>query len=84
VFQRLQNNRLSINTAKCVFGKKEVDYLGFTINSQGIKLLATRVEAVNNMSKPKDINGLRHFLGIINFYKRFTTLKRCQHTGITP
>jgi len=63
---------LSINAAKCVFGKKEVDYLGFTINSQGTKFLATRVEAVNNMSKPKDINGLRHFLGIINFYKRFT------------
>jgi len=24
------------------------------------------------MSKPKDISGLRHFLGIINFYRRFT------------
>jgi len=68
----LQNNRLSINAAKCVFSKKEVDYLGFTINSQGTKYLATRVEAVNNMNKPKDINGLRHLLGIINFYRRCT------------
>jgi len=24
------------------------------------------------MNKPKDINGLRDFLGIINFYIRFT------------
>jgi len=72
VFQRLQNNGLSINAAKCVFGKKEVDYLGFTIHRQGTKPLATRIEAVNNMSKPKDINELRHFLGIINFYRRFT------------
>jgi len=63
---------LSINTTKCVFGKKEVDYLGFTINSQGTKYLATRVEAVSNMSKPKDISGHRQFLEIINFYRRFT------------
>jgi len=69
----LQNNELSINAAKCVLGKKEVDYLGFTINSEGTKPLATRVEAVNNMSKPKDISGLRHFLRIINFYRRFPT-----------
>jgi len=72
VFQRWQNKGLSINAAKCVFGKKEVDYLGFTINSQSTKPLATRVEAVNNMSNPKDINGLKHFLGVINFYKGFT------------
>jgi len=52
--------------------QKKGDYLGFTINSQGTKPLATRVEAVNNMSKPKDINGVRHFLGVINFYRRFT------------
>jgi len=53
--------------------QKEVDYLEFTINSQSTKTLATRVEAVNNMSKPKDIRtGLRHFLGIINFCRRFT------------
>jgi len=71
VFQRLKNNGLSINAAKWIFGKKEVDYLGFTINSQGTKPLATRVEAINNMSKPKDISGFRHFLGIINFYRRF-------------
>jgi len=72
LFQRLQNNRLFINAAKCIFSKKEVDFLGFTINSQDTKPLATRVEAVNNMSKPKDISGLRHFLGIINLYRRFT------------
>jgi len=70
VFERLQNNGLSINAAKCIFGKKEIDYLGFTINSQGTKPLATRIETVHNMSKPKDINGLR-FIGIINFYRRF-------------
>jgi len=69
VFQQLKNNGLFINAAKCVFGKKEVDYLSFIINIQDTKSLTTRVEAVNNMSKPKDINGLRHFLGIINFYR---------------
>jgi len=73
VFQRLLNNRLSINVAKCVFGQKEADYLGFTINSQGTKPLVTRVEAISNINKPKDINGFRQFLGIINFYRRFTS-----------
>lgn len=71
VFQRLQDNGLSINPAKCVFGKEEVNYLGYTISSQGTKPLDTRVKAINEMEKPTDISGLRRFLGVINFYRRF-------------
>jgi len=62
VFRWLQNNGFSINAAKCVFGKKEMDYLDFTINSQSTKSLSTRIAAVNNMNKPKDISGFRQFL----------------------
>jgi len=69
----LQDNGLSINSVKCVFGKEEADYLGFTINSQVTKPLATRVQTIIKMKKPKDISGFRHFLGIINFYRRFTS-----------
>ena len=37
VLQRLQQNHLKINLEKCIFGNKEVSYLGFTLTLEGIK-----------------------------------------------
>jgi len=37
VLPRLHKNHLKINLEKCVFGNKEVSYLGFTLTSEGIK-----------------------------------------------
>jgi Reverse transcriptase (RNA-dependent DNA polymerase) len=37
VLARLHKNHLKINVEKCVFGNKEVSYLGFTLTPEGIK-----------------------------------------------
>ncbi len=37
VLARLHKNHLKINLEKCVFGNKEVSYLGFTLTPEGIK-----------------------------------------------
>lgn len=71
VFKRLRKHGLAINLAKCVFGEKEVKYLGYTVNRAGIKPLKERVEIIENYPKPKNISELRRFLGVVNFYRRF-------------
>lgn len=71
VLERLRKFRLSINYSKCIFGVGEVDYLGYRISKNGIKPIKERVEAVLNYEKPKTLQQLRRFLGIINFYRRF-------------
>ncbi|XP_076394273.1 uncharacterized protein LOC143265517 [Megachile rotundata] len=71
VFDRLLKYGYKINVAKCIFGKKEIEYLGYHISSKGIKPLTERIEAIQQFSKPKTIEDLRRFLGLINFYRHF-------------
>lgn len=71
VLERLQSYGLSINVAKCKLGKEKVEYLGHFIDSNGLKPLEEKVEAIRNFPVPKDVSELRRFLGMINFYRRF-------------
>lgn len=71
VFQRLTEYGLLINVRKCVFGQREITFLGFTISDQGTRPLDTKIEAIRDFPPPKTVNGLRRFLGILNFYRRF-------------
>lgn len=71
VFERLRQYDLTINIAKCIFAKEQVQYLGCLLCNNGLAPLTERVEAIRQFSKPKTLIGLRRFLGIINFYRRF-------------
>ena len=71
VFQRLVEFGLVINPDKCVFGQKEVNYLGHRISPVGVLPLPEKVSAVNDCPPPKSRRQLRRFLGMINFYRRF-------------
>ncbi|XP_050665912.1 uncharacterized protein LOC126966079 [Leptidea sinapis] len=71
LFQRLTDYGILINTAKCVFGKDEVTFLGFTVSAAGVKPLEEKVQAVQDYPPPKTVKELRRFLGVINFYRRF-------------
>lgn len=71
LFDRLNQYGLVINTAKCVFGVKEMEFLGYLVNREGIKPLPARVEAINKFPKPENVKQLRRFLGMLNFYRRF-------------
>lgn len=70
VCQRLKEYFLRINPVKCEFGKSELVFLGYLVNSQGLKPTAERTEAITKFPKPKTIVQLRKFLGMVNFYRR--------------
>ncbi|CAG4987669.1 unnamed protein product [Parnassius apollo] len=69
VLQRLEDNGITINPSKCIFGQQEVQFLGFTVSKEGKKPPAEKVRAIIDYAKPKTIEELRRFLGMINFYR---------------
>lgn len=71
VFERLREFGLSLNVSKCVFGQPTVKYLGHLISSEGSIPLPERVEAIKSYPKPANIDELRRFLGMLNFYRNF-------------
>lgn len=71
VLKRLDDYGIGINIQKCEFGKQEVNYLGYKVSTNGIQPLDEKVEAISTYPKPKTIEELRRFLGLINFYRDF-------------
>ena len=69
VLKRLEQNGITINPAKCNLGQSEVQFLGYTVSTKGIKPPQHKIEAITNYPKPTTIEELRRFLGMINFYR---------------
>ena len=69
VFERLKKFQLRLNVSKCVLGSPEIEFLGYTVSSQGIRPTASKSEAILRFPKPKTVAELRRFLGMINFYR---------------
>ncbi|CAH8500850.1 unnamed protein product [Schistosoma guineensis] len=75
LFDRFKKHGVVINPSKCIFAVLASEFLGHYIDSQGIKPLQKKVEAITNYPEPTSVKSLRRFLGTCNFYRRF--LPRC-------
>ena len=71
VFDVLHKNKLYAKLAKCHFAKNELEYLGHVVGKDGIKVDPRKIEIVAKWARPKDINQLRSFLGLCNYFCKF-------------
>ena len=80
VFDRLVDHGLKVNLDKCVFGNKNVSYLGFTLTPNGIKPGTDKLRAIRDALPPTDIKMVRSFIGLCNFFrthiKNFATISQ--------
>ena len=67
LFKRLSGAGLSLNLSKCEFGKGQLDYLGYTIDSTGLRPIVKKVEAITNFPVPLTQKQLQAFLGSLNY-----------------
>ena len=54
LFKRLEDAGLSIALDKCEFGVSQLDYLGYTINKQGIHPIKKKVSAIQSFPEPQN------------------------------
>lgn len=71
VFHRLENASLTLNLAKCEFGKATVTYLGKQVGRGQVRPIASKVEAIVSYPAPKTRRQLRRFLGMVGYYRTF-------------
>jgi len=69
--KRLQENRLAASSEKCVWKAQEVEFLGYVIGRNGIKMAKEKMEAVLEWKTPESQTEVQSFLGFANFYRRF-------------
>ena len=71
VIERLHKVGLKLQPAKCHFIRKEVEYLGHLVTPNGLKTNPRLVAAVREFPTPDGIKGVRQFLGLASYYRKF-------------
>lgn len=70
VTQRIREAGLRLKPEKCMFMTSKVEYLGYTLTTEGVRPNKKNVQAVVDFPKPKCAKEVRSFLGMANFYRR--------------
>ena len=73
VLKRIQSAGITLNKAKCEFGKETIKFLGHLINSNGVSGYPQKIEAILNMKAPCSVSQLRRFLGMTNQLGKFSS-----------
>ena len=71
VFETIEEMGATVNKKKCVFFADEVEYVGFIIDKNGVRLTPSKIEAICKIPEPTNIKELQSFIGGINYYARF-------------
>lgn len=71
VLQRCQDKNLVFTWEKCHFMVQEGIVIGHKMSSRGLEVDRAKVVAIEKLPPPKNIKGIRSFLGHFEFYRRF-------------
>ncbi|UYV65991.1 K02A2.6-like, partial [Cordylochernes scorpioides] len=70
VIRKLEEAKVTLNKAKCVFGLPRINFLGHILDEDGIRPDPAKIEAVAKIPAPTDVHGVRRFLGMVNHLGR--------------
>jgi hypothetical protein len=75
VLERLGRAGVTINGRKSSVCSRELLYLGHIVTPEGVKPDPAKVKSVQEWLTPTSIKGVRAFLGLVNYYRRY--IKDC-------
>ena len=79
VLTRLCDAGLKVNAAKSLFCAHEIEYLGYILTREGIKPQSKKVQVILVLNPPNNVKELRHFLGMVPYYREM-----CARHGEMP
>ncbi len=69
VLRQLWDAGLKVNAAKSTFWALEIEYLGYVLPRDGIKPQSNKVQTILAIKPPTGVKQLRHFLGMVQYYR---------------
>ena len=71
VLKRLWEHGVCLKKEKCQFLQDSVEYLGHRIDAQGVHTSEKKLKAIVEAPKPRNVQELRSFLGLLTYYAKF-------------
>jgi hypothetical protein len=71
VLAKLIEGKLKLSSEKCLFGHRQVGYLGHLVSKDGTSPDPKKVEAAMQLLPPRTVTEVRAFLGLVGYYRRF-------------
>lgn len=71
VMNQLKSAELTINMEKCAFARSSLKYLGYVVDSHGLRTDPEKVSAILNYPRPTTYTELKRFIGLASWYRRF-------------
>lgn len=71
VLARLRKARLYARPKKCSFYARSVEFLGFIIDADGVRMDPEKLESIRSWPVPNSVRDVQSFLGFTNFYRQF-------------
>ena len=69
--RRIQEYDFTLSFKKSKFLVQKIDFLGFTLTTQGIKPEEGKIDLIKNYLTPRSLRHLEGLLGLVTFYTKF-------------
>jgi len=70
----LRDACLTCNPRKTEIGFDEIEYLGYRISSDSVRITKKRIEIIDKIRAPKNVKGLQRIIGMFQFWRRLIPL----------
>ena len=68
ILERVKEMGLTLKASKCKFHTMEIEYLGYVISPQSLRMDEEKIRTIKEWKEPTSIKGIQSFLGFANFY----------------
>ena len=69
VFTRFGNSGITLNPSKCKLGLSQVEYVGHTIDENGLHFTRSKLDKVLNFPRPGTKRQMKAFIGLANYFR---------------
>ena len=84
ILHHLEQNNLQIKKLKCEFFKDFVEYLGHSVDVQGLHTLHFKLKAILKAPDLENLQQLKSFLGLLIYYGKFIPTLASITAGMLP
>ena len=69
VFLRFREHKITLNPSKCHLGLSQVEYVGHTIDKNGLHFTRDKLDSVLNFPRPETMKNVKSFIGLANYFR---------------